>query len=148
MTLVRWAPQRELQSFSRDPFFRRFFDLFDEFDASLDRPWFPRLDLVEEKDRLVAQVELPGIDPKNVHIDLQGDVLTIQGERTEDKSETSGAKYLKREQLFGSFTRTVQLPYRVQADKVKAQYRNGVMTISLPKAEEYVGRQIPVEIEK
>lgn len=148
MALVRWTPRTELESFSRDPFFRRFFDMFDEFDASLDRPWFPRLDLVEEKDRLVAKFELPGIDPKNVQIDLQGDVLTIQGERTEEKNEDGGSKLLKREQLFGSFTRTVQLPYRVQAEKVKAQYRNGVMTISLPKAEEYVGRQIPVEVEK
>jgi len=148
MTLVRWAPRTELESFSRDPFFRRFFDVFDEFDASLDRPWFPRLDLVEEKDRLVAKVELPGIDPKNVQINLQGDVLTIQGERPEEKTEDGGAKYLKREQLFGSFTRTVQLPYRVQAEKVKAQYRNGVMTINLPKAEEHIGRQIQVEVEK
>jgi len=148
MTLVRWAPRMELDSFTRDPFFRRFFDVFDEFDSSLDRPWYPRLDLLEEKDRLVANVELPGIDPKNVQINLQGDVLTIQGERSEEKTEDNGRKYLKREQLYGSFTRSVQLPYRVQAEKVKAQYRNGVMTISLPKAEEYVGRQIQVEVEK
>ena len=147
MTLVRWAPRTELQSFTRDPFFRRFFDVFDDFDMNLDRPWYPRLDLVEEKDRLVAKFELPGIDPKNVRIDLQGDVLTVQGERHEEK-EDSGTKYLKREQVVGTFTRTVQLPYRVVADKVKAQYRNGVMTITLPKAEEYVGRQIQVEIEK
>ena len=147
MTLVRWSPRTELEGFSRDPFFKRFFDVFDDFDTSMDRPWYPRLDLVEEKDRLVAKFELPGIDPKNVRIDLQGDVLTVQGERREE-SEEKNAKYLKREQVVGTFTRTVQLPYRVVSDKVKAQYRNGVMTITLPKAEEYVGRQIQVEVEK
>jgi HSP20 family protein len=147
MSMIRWAPRTELESLTRDPFFRRFFDVFDDFDASLDRPWYPRLDLVEEKDRLVAHVELPGIDPKNVHIQLQGDVLTIQGERHEEQKQEDG-KVLRREQLYGSFTRTVQLPYRVQADKVKAQYKNGIMTVNLPKAEEFVGRAIPVEVEK
>lgn len=146
MSLVRWTPRTELESLTRDPFFNRFFDLFDE-GLNQERTWFPRLDLVEEKDRLRASIELPGIDPKNVQINLQGELLTIQGERKQDEEFEKG-KVLKRESLYGSFTRTVQLPYRVQADKVKAQYKNGVMTISLPKAEEFVGRQIPVEIEK
>ncbi len=147
MALIRWSPRTELQSFARDPFFRRFFDGLDSLDEALDRPWYPRLDLLEEKDKLVAELELPGIDPKTVQIQLQGDVLAIQGERKEER-ETKDAKYLKREACYGSFTRTVHLPYRVQSDKVKARYKDGVMTIDLPKAEEFVGRQIPVEVEK
>ena len=147
MSLIRWSPRTELGSVASDPFFRRFLNAFDDLDMSLDQPWHPRLDLIEEKDSLVVKVELPGIDPKSVRIDLQGEVLTIQGERREEK-EVEGTRYLKREHLFGSFTRTVQLPYRVQADKVKAQHHNGLLNITLPKSEEFVGRQIPVEIEK
>jgi len=148
MSLIRWNPRAELASFDRDPLFRRLFDVFDEFETNGERRWSPRLDLVEEKDRLVATLDLPGVDPKNIQIHLQGDVLTIQGERVEEAEKKEGSKVLQREQFYGSFTRTMQLPYHVQADKVKAQYRNGVMTVSLPKAEQFVGRSIPVETAK
>ena len=147
MTLIRWTPRREMESFARDPFFRSFFDALEVAEAGPGRPWCPRLDLVEEKEKLVAQVELPGVDPKAVEIHLQDDVLTVKGERKEER-ESQDATFLKREHSYGSFTRTVHLPYRVQADKVKARYKDGVMTIDLPKAEEFVGRQIPVEIAK
>jgi HSP20 family protein len=152
MALVRWAPRKELEGytpFARDPFFRRFFDMLDddEFFHS-GRTWYPAMDLVDEKDRLVVHLEVPGVDAKDVQVQLQGDLLTIQGERQEDRSEASDTRYLRREQTRGLFQRTLQLPYAVQADKVKAQYRNGIMTITLPKAEEHVGRQIPVQFEK
>lgn len=149
MSLIRWTPRTELEPYGRDPIIRSFFDLVDGdyFGGNSERTWCPPMDLVEEKDRLLAHVELPGIDPKSVQVSLQGDLLVIQGERKEEHEETQG-KYLKREHAYGSFQRSVQLPYHVQADKVKAQYKNGIMTIVLPKAEEYVGRQIPVEVEK
>ena len=148
MALIRWSPKTELQTFGSDPFFRRFFDLFDtEFlGGNGERTWYPPMDLVEEKDRLLVHLELPGIDAKSVQVNLQGDLLVIQGERKEEREETQG-KYLKREHAYGSFQRSVQLPYHVQAENVKAQYKNGIMTIVLPKVEEYVGRQIPVEVE-
>ena len=149
MSLIRWTPRTELELFGRDPMFRRLLDLVDSdsFGGNSDRTWCPPMDLVEEKDRLLAHVELPGIDPKSVQVSLQGDLLVIHAERKEEHEETQG-KFLKREHTYGSFQRSVQLPYHVQADKVKAQYKNGIMTIVLPKAEEYVGRQIPVEVER
>src|SRR5262245_19586560 len=131
MSLIRWNPRTELASFDRDPFFRRLFDVFDELETNGERPWSPRLDLVEEKDRLVATLDLPGVEPENIQIHLQDDVLTIQGERVEEKEKREGSKLLQREKFYGSFTRTLRLPNHVQADKVKAQYKNGVMTVSL-----------------
>jgi len=133
-----------------DPFFDRFVqqvnDVFGDWSTqSADRTWFPAMDLVEEKDRLLVQLELPGVDPKNVEINLQGDLLNVSGER-KDTSERAEGKVLKREHSYGVFQRTLQLPFRVQSDKVKATYEKGVMTISLPKVEEQVGRQIPVEV--
>src|SRR5262249_53869207 len=132
-------------AFDFDPFFRNLFDTIDGSTAPSARTWYPAMDLVDENDKLVLHVEVPGLDAKDVQVSLQDDVITVRGER---KSETERkGKVLKREQLYGAFTRTVELPYRVQSDKVKAQYKNGVMIITLPKAEEHVGRTIPVEIE-
>jgi HSP20 family protein len=115
MALVRWRPRND--SFFLDPFFARFDELFREWPSedATTRSWHPALDLDEEKDRLVARLELPGVDPGQVEINLQGDMLTVRGERKDERESKEG---------------TV----------------NGVMTILLPKAEEYVGRQIQVEV--
>ena len=146
MTLVRWRPRNE---FLMDPFFDRFSEhvneLFGDWSETTRKPWYPALDLVEEKDRLVVHLELPGVDPKSVQIHLQGDVLTVSGERKNDLESKDG-KVLKREHIYGTFQRALQLPFRVVADKVKATYEKGVMSISMPKVEEQVGRQIPVEV--
>ena len=145
MALIRWTPRDEIDVFAHDPFFRRFFDLVDE--NTSERNWHPAIELIEEKDRLVVHLEMPGVDPAAVQVQLQGDLLTVQGERKSEARSEHG-RVLKSEHVVGAFTRSVQLPYRVQNDKVKASYRNGVMTITLPKAEEHVGRQIPVEVAK
>ena len=145
MALIRWTPRDEIDVFAHDPFFRRFFDLVDE--NTSQRSWHPAIELIEEKERLVVHLEMPGVDPAAVQVQLQGDLLTVQGERKSEARSEHG-RVLKSEHVVGAFTRSVQLPYRVQNDKVKAAYRNGVMTITLPKAEEHVGRQIPVEVAK
>lgn len=147
MTLIRWRPRSE--SLLLDPFFARFDDLFGDgptTNTTRARGWYPAMDLVEAKDKLVARLELPGVDPKTVQINLQGDVLTVSGTREDAQVENEDHKVLKREHSYGAFQRTVELPYRVKAESVKATYKNGVMTIDLPKAEEYIGRQIPVEV--
>src|SRR5437867_2366833 len=98
MTLVRWTPRTDMQ----DPFLRRFFDWADSdlFSSDAVTTWYPRLDLVEEKDRLLVHVELPGIDPKSVEVTLQGEMLTLKGERKEERDEARG-KVLKREHVYG-----------------------------------------------
>jgi HSP20 family protein len=146
MTTMIRLPRTPFDSFASDPFFRGLFELADAAPANHGvRSWYPALDLVDADDKLVVHVEIPGMDAKDVQVSLQNDVLTVHGER---KSEIADkAKVLKREQVFGEWTRTVELPYRVQNDRVKASAKNGVMTITLPKAEEHVGRSIPVEIE-
>lgn len=146
MALIRWTPRSELDVFVRDPFIRSFWDLADETPAQ-DAVWHPALELVEEKDRLVLELDLPGIEPANVQVQLQDDMLSVHGERKFEAHDDRG-KVLKSERASGAFTRTIQLPYRVKNDKVTASYRNGVLTITLPKAEEHVGHQIPVEVAK
>ncbi len=144
--LIRWNPRTELDPLARDPFFQRFFEMFSE-GRDEQRAWYPAMDLLEEKDRFIARLELPGIDPKDVQVTLEGEMLLVRGERREEREERKEGRYLHREHVVGAFQRSVQLPHRVKADKVKASCRNGIMTIELPKAEEYVGRQIPVSID-
>ncbi len=147
MSLVRWTPRNDAFI---DPFFdrldRQVSEMFSDWSfEGASQSWYPPMDLVEEKDRLVLRLELPGIDPKAVEINLQGNLLTIHGERKEE-SELEEGTILKRERRIGAFQRTLQLPYGVQPDKVKATYDKGVMTVTLPKVETQVGRQIPVEV--
>jgi HSP20 family protein len=143
--LIRWSPRTPLlDAFRRDPFFGTLFsDLGSELDTS-EGSWAPTMDLVEEKDALLARFDLPGIDPKEVELSLQGDLLTIKGERREEREEKD-SKSLRREQFYGAFQRTVKLPCNVDVEKVRANSKNGVMVIRMPKAAEFVGRRIPIE---
>ena len=145
MSLVKCKPASFERSFGADPFFERFFDLFEEKPSQrTPKAWYPAMDLLEHKNQLVVRVEIPGVDPKSVDVKLTGDRLTVNGERQLDTAED--ATFLKREQAHGSFRRTIQLPYQIEAENVRATYENGVMNIVLPKAKEYIGRQIPVEV--
>jgi len=143
--LIRWSPRTPLlDAFRRDPFFG---SMLNELGSDLDTSegsWAPTMDLIEEKDALVARFDLPGIDPRDVELSLQGDLLTVKGERRVEHEEKD-SKSLRREQFYGAFQRTIKLPCHVEVDKVKASSKNGVMTIHMPKAAEFVGRKIPIE---
>jgi HSP20 family protein len=109
------------------------------------RAWLPAVDLQETKDDLVLKVEVPGVREKDVSVSITGDLLTIKGERRwEDESKNQ--KFLHVERAYGQFERMIQLPLAVQADKVKATYRDGVLEITLPKAESLKPREIKIDI--
>ena len=99
----------------------------------------------ETKDDLVLRVELPGVTEKDVAVSIIGDLLTIKGERRWD-DQSKDQKFLHVERAYGQFERLIQLPMAVQADKVKAAYRDGVLEITLPKAEELKPREIKIDI--
>jgi HSP20 family protein len=101
------------------------------------RTWLPAIDMHETRDDLVLKVELPGVNEKDV---------TIKGERRWD-DETKDQKFLHVERVHGQFERLIQLPLAVQADKVRAAYRDGVLEITLPKAEELKPREIKIDIQ-
>jgi HSP20 family protein len=105
----------------------------------------PAVDMHETKDDLVLRVEVPGVREKDVAVSITGDLLTVRGERRwEDESKDQ--KFLHVERVYGQFERMIQLPMAVQTDKVKASYRDGVLEIKLPKAEELKPREIKIEI--
>jgi HSP20 family protein len=146
-TLERWEPFRNLGDIQSEV--NRLFEAFSGRPAGVSAPgrtsWMPSLDMYETKDDLVLRMEVPGVREKDVTVSITGDLLTVKGERRWD-DESKDKKYLHVERAYGQFERLIQLPMAVQTDKVKAAYREGVLEITLPKAEELKPREIKVDI--
>lgn len=109
--------------------------------------WTPNMDISETKDSLVAKVEVPGMDPKDIQISLQENLLTIKGEKRQEKEEKD-EHYHRVERAYGVFTRSVRLPVAVDASKVTASFKNGLLTVTLPKTLSARGTTIPVKAEQ
>jgi HSP20 family protein len=101
------------------------------------------LDVYETDDALVVKAALPGVQPEQVDISVIGDVLTVKGE-TKSEDETKDGNYHRRELRYGSFARSIALPTRVDHDKAEAKFENGILAITLPKAEEAKPKSIKI----
>jgi HSP20 family protein len=109
------------------------------------RPWSPPVDIYETENELVLKADVPEVDPKNVAIQMENGTLTLKGERRFDE-QRNGRGFHRIERGYGSFVRAFSLPDTVEPDKVKADYKNGVLTVVLPKKEVAKPRTINVEI--
>ena len=146
MNLVRWNPLREMTTMHNrlnrlvnEPFFRTHrFD--DELSFGL---WNPAVDLYEKDDNFVIKAELPGVDKKDITIDLKDRVLTLSGERSYD-NEVKEENYYRRERAYGKFQRVFTLPADVDSDKIKAEFKDGVLEIEVPKPEEKKAKQVTI----
>ena len=141
LSMTRWNPFEELTSLHRqmDRVFGRY--LGDEREGTPAMAWVPATEIDSSDEGWKLRVALPGIDPKDVHIDLHGNSLTISGERT--RTERSGQGHLS-EFHYGRFERTFTLPANVAADHVVANYDHGMLELSLPLAEAARPRQIAI----
>jgi HSP20 family protein len=108
--------------------------------------WFPAVDVYEDKDTLTVRAELPGLKKEEIEISLHEGVLTLAGER-KGEVKAEGAETYRSERWLGRFSRTVNLPVAVVADQIKATYTDGVLTVSLPKAEEAKPKQISITVQ-
>ena len=115
------------------------------FSEPASRPWSPAVDIFENENDLVLKADLPDVDPKNVGIQLENQTLTLKGER-KFETDNNGKGFHRIERSYGKFVRAFSLPDTVQGDKVKADYKNGVLTITLPKKEVAKPRTINVEV--
>src|SRR4029453_9794822 len=154
MAILRWRPVDQ----SMDPF-REVVEIQSEMNRlfsglfgrpangsmTRDRVWAPAMDMEETKDELLVTAELPGVEEKAINLSITGDLLTLRGERMAPEPKPEGT--YRGERWFGRFERTVTLPFPVQADKGKATYRDGVLTITLPKVEEIKPREIKIEVQ-
>jgi HSP20 family protein len=110
-----------------------------------ERTWSPPVDVYETRDDLVVAVELPGVREKDIRLSMTGDVLSLQGHRG-IAPEAREENYHRIERWSGTFERHVQLPIPVQADGIRASYRDGVLEVRLPKLEEVKPREIKIEV--
>lgn len=107
--------------------------------------WFPAIDMFEDKDNLLVKAELPGMKKEDIEISLHENYLTLSGERKQEQKYEDADVY-RSERWAGRFHRTVSLPCQVEAEKIKATYSEGVLTVTLPKAEEAKPKQIPISV--
>ena len=154
MSLIRYQTPNSVMW----PSLNRWASLRDDLDTLLELPfltgsgrqtqlfsgWTPALDLYQNADNVVALVELPGMRKEDIEISLQDGMLTIAGERKNESGEENGAT--RTERFTGKFRRSVTLPTRVDANKVNAIYKDGILTVTLPKAEEAKPKQIQVNV--
>jgi HSP20 family protein len=145
--LVGWKPQRELFNL-RTPMSR----LFDEFlapaqwseDSQSLWNWNPAVDIMDNDDHILITAEIPGVDKKDISVDVKDRMLTLRGERSSD-NEVKEDRFYRRERTFGKFERSFTLPAAVDPDNIKAEYKDGVLKIEVPKPEGHKPRQITVQ---
>lgn len=143
--LTRWEPVREMMTL-REAMDRLFDDAFTR-PLSVRDGWSmatPAIDMYQTENDVVVRASVPGIKAEEVQINVTGDVLTIKGEVNQDEERKDRAWHI-REQRFGSFERSVALPTAVKSDKAEAEFENGILTITLPKADEVKPRTINIK---
>jgi len=142
MSLIRWSPWRELESMQR-----HLSRVLDDSNLALgmeEGHWLPAVDIRETADAIVVHAELPGIDKKDVKVDVKDGVLTISGERKYEK-DVKDENVHRIERSYGSFSRSFSLPTHVDVNKVEARLEDGVLKVRLPKTETARPKSIDVQ---
>ncbi len=147
MNLIQWKPFNTMSPWGsrvnrcfEDDFFSNLIE-----DSKVDNCWSPRTNIRENKNEYLFKVELPGIKKEDIQIEVKEDVLTVKGERKEEK-DIKEKEYHKIESFSGSFSRSFYVPKGIDEKKIKAQLKDGILELKVPKAEEKKIKQIPISI--
>lgn len=146
MALVRWQPFREVESLQRQ-MNRLFDDLMPTGEGGFNGgiAFMPAVEMNETPDAVHLKVEVPGLEAKDLDVQVTKEAVSIKGERkSESKTENNGVT--RSEFRYGSFQRVIPLPARIQNDKVEAEYKDGILTLNLPKAEEEKNKVVKVNL--
>lgn len=144
-TITRWEPFRGVSTL-QDQINRVLNDAFErKGEESSLTAWAPAVDIYETEHELVMKADLPEVDPKDLDIRVENNILTIRGERKFEKNVNED-NYLRVERSYGSFTRCFTLANTVNSEAIKADYQNGVLTLNIPKREEAKPKQIKVNV--
>ena len=149
MAIVRWEPFRDLLTTQRE-YVRLLKEAFSPMSGETEvstRSWAPPVDIYETEDAIVLKAELPGIDPKDVEVRVEDNTLYLKGERKYEK-EVNEQNYHRIERSYGSFARSFSLPNSISAEKVKAEYKDGLLTLTIPKREEAKPKTIKIDVTK
>lgn len=139
-----WEPFQDLVRFDEN--FDRWYDnMVRRFFNQENKSWVPAIDVIENNGNLEVRAEIPGVKKEDLKVTVENDHLLITGERSQE-NETKDKKYHRIERFYGKFYRSIPLPFNVEADKVKASYKDGILTVTLPKPESMKTKEIEVEI--
>ena len=146
MELVRWNPNRNVFSagYPFNNLLNNFFTPYTKDDDDIRMTnWDVRVDIYNDADNIVLKAELPGVEKKDISVDFKGRVLTLKGELLSD-NEVNEDNYYRRERCSGKFERSFTLPGDVDSEKIKADYKDGILKITVPKPEDRKQRQITI----
>jgi HSP20 family protein len=147
MALVRWSPMREMMTLQGD-LDRMFGDAFGRrLSEESTLPWAPPVDVEETADRYVVRAELPGLKQEDIKISVEDNRLVIHGEKRRE-AEQAGTNYHRVERVYGQFERSFTLTHAVRQDRIEAIYKDGILEVQIPKAEEAKAREIQVKVAK
>lgn len=140
MAIIRWRPMWEPTDMDQ---------MFENFQGMTDKimNFTPAVDVYQDKDNVIVEAPLAGVDPNDVNVSVENDVLKIEG-KSEHKSEVDDQNYYRKEVRYGSFYRAIALPTHVKSDKANAIFENGLLKVIIPKAEEAKPKTIKVQVKK
>jgi HSP20 family protein len=143
MAIIKYSPFTDFEPF---PGLKSFEDTMNRLFAEPSaRPWMPPVDIAETENELVVKADVPDVRLEDIQVNLENDTLTLKGQRKFEKASDKGG-YHRIERSYGSFERSFTVPNTVDAEHVKADYKNGVLTVTLPKKESAKPRKINVEV--
>jgi len=142
MAIIRWDPFREMTQVQG-----QFNRLMDQMWGGRQESWLPAVDVFDNKDGVVVKAELAGMDPDDIQIEVEDNVLTIKGERTFEET-VDEERYYRVERRYGSFQRSLALPQGVRPEDIAASYEDGILTVVVPKVEEEKPKRIEVKAKK
>ncbi len=146
MAILKWDPFKELQALQE-----RIDQLFEESlrgrGEIAPASWSPAVDIYETDDAIILEAELPGMNEKDIEVKIEDNVLTIRGERKFEE-ERKEENYYRMERFYGTFQRSFTLPSNVDTEKVKAEYKKGILKVTLPKKEQAKPKQIKIEVKE
>jgi HSP20 family protein len=146
MDIMEWKPFKEVTKL-RSEMDRLWDDYFGSGRRAFKtESWVPSVDVSETDDKILVKAEIPGMDSKDIDISLSGDILIIKGEKKSEREETKENYHLV-ERSYGTFARSLRLPVGVEADKIEASYKQGVLTVTCPKKEEVKPKPIEIKAE-
>ncbi|MDM9380305.1 Hsp20/alpha crystallin family protein [Chlorogloeopsis sp. ULAP01] len=144
MALIRWQPFQEMETIRRQ--MDRMFDELAGVNREFMTTWTPAIELEDTEDNLILRVEIPGVEGKDLDVQVARESVYIAGEtRHESKIEERG--YFRSEFRYGNFQRTIPLPIPIKNDQVQAEFKNGILNLTLPKAEEAKKRVVKINLE-
>ena len=140
-----WRKNNSIPGYSASDFFDNFFYGWPESDRTAEFKWSPRVDIQETDKDIILDFELPGIDKKDIKVEVKDNRLTVSGERKQEtKSENAENRRIERH--YGKYERTFSLPDTVKTDKVAAEYKDGILSLNLPKTKKAAPKEIAVEV--